>query len=159
MAPRSVTRCKPLHQCWKAGSYNIKRSMKIGDRILENMLQELDGIIVVKTGSREACTPEAMSPIDIHGVLCAMAEHMRSTIRIGVLVETIYPERTARLPSARCLVKVLARYLCHAGFIGINRLFLSRATIRKEMRRRRDETRWCATEGTTLDHARKDDIG
>jgi hypothetical protein len=39
--------------------------MKIGDRILENMLQELDGIIVIKTGRREACTPEAMSPIDL----------------------------------------------------------------------------------------------
>lgn len=111
----------------------------------------------------------------IHGVLCAMAEHMRSTIGIGVLVETIYSKRTTRLPSARCLFKVprksrsdesskrraidlLARYLRHAGFIDLNRLLFARATIRKEMRRRCDKPRWCATEGTTLDRTRKDDI-
>ena len=41
--------------------------MKIGDRVLENVLQELDGIIVIKTGRREACTPSAMSPIDLGG--------------------------------------------------------------------------------------------
>jgi hypothetical protein len=112
----------------------------------------------------------------IHGVLCAMAEHMRSTIGIGVLVETIYSERTTRLPSTRCLIKVprklrlddsnkrrgidlLARYLRHAGFIDINRLFFARATIRKEMRRWCDKPRWCSTKGTTLDRTRKDDIG
>ena len=29
------------------------------------MLQKLDGIIVIKAGRREACTPEAVPPIDL----------------------------------------------------------------------------------------------
>lgn len=40
-----------------------------------------------------------MTKAHIHGVLCTMAEHMRRAIRIDVLVETIYSEGTARLPS------------------------------------------------------------
>lgn len=68
--------------------------MKIGKRILEDMLQELDGVIVIKTGRRKTCTSETMSPVDlrecyqsslmrmiitkahIHGVLCTVAENM-----------------------------------------------------------------------------------
>lgn len=41
--------------------------MKIGNWILEDMLQELDGIIVIETGRREACTSEAMTPVDLNG--------------------------------------------------------------------------------------------
>lgn len=41
--------------------------MKIGNWILENMLQELDGIIVIETGRWKACASEAMSPVDLRG--------------------------------------------------------------------------------------------
>lgn len=112
----------------------------------------------------------------LHGIFCAMAEHMRRTIRIGVLVKTIYSERTTRLPSTGCLFKVprksrlddsgkreaidvLAGHLRHAGFVCINRFSFARDTIWEEMRRRGNETGRRATEGTTLDRARRDHIG
>lgn len=54
---------------------------------------------------------------------------------------------------------LLAMYPRHAGFISIDRFLFARAAIRKEMRRRCDETRRCTTEGTTLDRARRDHVG